>query len=142
MKVAKAHMTSIKNILPWVILGFLAGLINGLLGAAGGILLVTLLPYLAPPSASTSHLSPGCFADNKNVMVTSLCVMLPITAVSAVLYWMRGNAIGLELSAIIALPAAAGGLLGAYLLGKIPRDLLRKLFGLLVAISGVRMLWG
>ena len=142
MKATKNHTASIKNFLPWVILGFLAGLINGLLGAAGGILLVSVLPYLTPPSALSTHLPSRCFADNKNVMVTSLCVMLPITLVSAILYGLRGNAVDLELSFVIALPAAAGGLLGAYLLGKIPRDLLRKLFGLLVAVSGVRMLWG
>ena len=140
MKTAKTHHISIKSLLPWVTLGFSAGVINGLLGAAGGILLVSVLPYLSPPS--TFQMPRSCLEDSKDVMVTSLCVMLPITVVSAVLYWLRGNPIDLHLSAVIALPAAAGGLLGAYFLGKIPRGLLRKLFGLLVAVSGVRLLWG
>ena len=40
--------------LPWLLLGLTgvsAGLLNGLLGAAGGILLVALLPRLTPPAA-------------------------------------------------------------------------------------------
>ena len=52
MKATKTHTASIKNFLPWVILGFLAGLINGLLGAAGGCwqgrgsaVLTTKLPH-------------------------------------------------------------------------------------------------
>ena len=125
----------------WGITGFAAGMLNGLLGAAGGIILVSILPVLTPPAELS--LSRHHFSDRREVMVTSLCVMLPVTALSAVLYWLNGNSPdgGAALFATIAIPSAVGGLLGAYLLGKMPRQALKKIFGLLVLVSGVRMLF-
>lgn len=127
------------SLIPWILTGFGAGLLNGLLGAAGGILLVTLLPYLPVPSLSSILLPPS--GDDRDIFATALCVMLPVTAVSAWLYYVGGMSTSLTTVAIIALPAAAGGLLGAFLLGKIPRALLRKIFAVLVVVSGFRMLF-
>ena len=120
------------HILPLAVLGFFAGALNGLLGAAGGILLVTLLPVLDKSASYT--------ANPKDLMVLSLCVMLPVTLVSFLLYWGQGHTPDLSLLSVITLPAIAGGWLGAYLMKKIPRNLLKKLFGILVALAGVRML--
>lgn len=140
MRTTQTRAKVVKAVLPWMIIGFFAGLLNGLLGAAGGILLVSLLPYLTPPARF--HLRPNSFDDSRDLLATSLCVMLPVTVLSAALYWLGGKTTDTRLALAISLPAAAGGLAGAYLLGKIPRELLRKLFGLLVAVSGIRMLWG
>ena len=140
--IKKVHSRAIHilSLLPWAALGVGAGIINGLLGAAGGILLVSLLPYLSPPPYP--HLMSTRLDNPKDVLITSLCVMLPVTGVSVLLYALRGNTVDLPLTATVALPAAAGGLLGAYLMKKIPRNLLRKIFGGLVVVAGVRMLLG
>ncbi len=140
MNNVRSRIRSTLSLLPWVAVGFSAGLLNGLLGAAGGIVLVTLLPFLSPPAGS--GLSRGALTNSRDLLVTSLCVMLPVTALSAILYWLGGKTTDLRLAAVILLPAALGGLVGAYLLGRLPRSLLKRLFGLLVAISGIRMLLG
>lgn len=123
----------------WGVLGFGAGVLNGLLGAAGGILLISLLPHL--PAPSLFRLPQALFDDPKDVMVTSLCVMLPVTVVSALLYLWQGHVVSLPILYAIARPAILGGLLGAFLMKKIPRNLLRKIFGLLVVLAGIRMLF-
>ena len=140
-KTRQAHKGAWLSWLSWAGVGFGAGLLNGLLGAAGGILLVTLLPHLHPPT-KTLLPSNTSLKNPKDMLVISLCVMLPVTVVSLGLYLWQGKHFDPHIAGVIALPAALGGLFGAYLLGKIPRHLLRKIFGLLVAISGVRMLWG
>lgn len=126
--------------LPWGLTGFFAGLLNGLLGAAGGILLIFVLPHLPPPSGQEALSS--ALRDSRDLPAISLSVMLPVTALSLLLYWLGGNVADSVLAGVITIPAAAGGLLGAYLLGKLPRRFLQKLFGLLVAVAGIRMLMG
>lgn len=121
--------------------GFGAGMLNGLLGAAGGILLVLLLPHL--PSPFPRSPSPTLWEREphpRDVLTTSLCVMLPVSAVSGCFYWLGGVRPDPSLLVSLILPAFLGGLLGAALLGKIPDRTLRRIFAILVAVSGARML--
>lgn len=126
-------------------LGFGAGLLNGLLGAAGGILLVSLLPYLPAPVypsvGSDSQRQPlGRYLDSRDIFAVALAVMLPVSAVSFVRYWLSGIRPEPSLLALILLPAALGGLLGARLLERLSPHMLRLIFALLIALSGIRML--
>ncbi len=128
------------------VLGFGAGVCNGLLGAAGGILLVAVLPrltlpgQLSSPAVAVGH-PLGASLERRDILATALAVMLPVSAVSWLFYWLGG--VPMELSTVIylVLPAIAGGLLGAKLLGRIPDAVLRKLFAGLVVVSGLRMLF-
>ena len=121
--------------------GFGAGLLNGLLGAAGGILLVAALPRLE--RAAPLHAS-ACTAerpmDQRDVLATALAVMLPVSAVSGVFYYLGGIRPSPVLLAYLILPAAAGGLLGAGLLARIPAHALKRIFAAVVVIAGLRML--
>lgn len=131
----------------WCILpGVGAGLLNGLLGTAGGILLVTLLPRLTPPQRLAPPYAPdplplGETHERRDLLATSLCTMLPVSAISAVLYMRNGHIPPWNTLAILALPAIAGGLLGAFLLGRLPNRFLKKLFATLVIVAGLRMLF-
>ncbi len=118
--------------------GLAAGLLNGLLGAAGGILLVAILPRLTPPSTCAPQHPP----DRRDTLATALSVMLPVSAVSGLFYWLGGIRPSPALLLALVLPAAAGGLLGAKILARIPAHLLRKIFAAVVVIAGIRMLLG
>lgn len=122
--------------------GFAAGILNGLLGAAGGILLVAVLPYLPPIASDASSRMFDSLSDRRDVLATVLCVMLPTSAVSFALYLFRGIRPPTSTLLNLILPAALGGLLGAFLLDKIPRAALKRIFALVVVISGLRMLLG
>ncbi|MBQ9780050.1 MAG: TSUP family transporter [Clostridia bacterium] len=126
------------SLLLWALLGLGAGFLNGLLGAAGGILLVTLLSRM-PPFPVRKHGASLPPPEGRAVFVMGLWVMIPATLVSATLYFARGMGGAPSLAVAIALPAAAGGLIGALLLGKIPRQALKKIFALLVLFAGLRM---
>lgn len=131
--------------LPWLLLGLTgvsAGLLNGLLGAAGGILLVALLPRLTPPAALYPPAVPlGIHHERRDILATAMTVMLPVSAVSGVFYWFGGIRPDPTLLLLLVIPAAAGGLMGAKLLGKLPDRVLKKIFAALVVVAGVRMLF-
>ncbi len=139
------------SLLSWgsiLLLGLAAGFCNGLLGAAGGVLIVLLLPHLTLPSslavAAAGRISCRPFGDSlsrRDLLAASMAVMLPISAVSGMIYWLGGIRPAGETAALLLLPSVLGGLLGARLLGKLPEDVLRRLFALLLVISGVRMLF-
>ena len=110
----------------WGVLGGLgAGVINGLLGAGGGMVVVPLLAAMG--------------VRGKRSHATALMVIVPLSAVSAVLYLVQGR-VGFA----DALPWLPGSLLGAYLgsrlMPKIATGWLKLLFGGLMLWGGVRLL--
>jgi uncharacterized membrane protein YfcA len=122
--------------------GFGAGLLNGLLGAAGGILLVAVLPRLASSDPSPSVL-PLAFPpmERRDTLATVTAVMIPVSGVSWLFYLMGGISPPAGMLPLLILPAVSGGLVGAKLLGRLPDRVLRKLFAALVVVSGARMLF-
>ena len=109
-----------------IILGFLVGLINGFLGAGGGMIAVPALKHFGL-SQKESH-------EN------AVAVILPLTILSAALYLYRGS-----VTLSDALPFIPSGLIGAvvgtYLMKKISNIWLTRIFGGFMIFSGIRMLF-
>lgn len=103
-----------------------AGCLNGLLGTGGGMILLFALGRCLPKEQQKESFVIGSFG----VLVFSL--------VSMVFYGQGGAFPAGELPRF-ALPAAAGGLLGAYLIRYVPTAFLRKLFGALLLFGGLKM---
>lgn len=122
MKIFKK--SSLKPIL-LVVGGLFAGFANGLLGAGGGIIIIYLLSALLRERAS-----------GRDIFANSLCVMFPLSIVSCAVYFSRG---GIDLSSIgvLLLPAILGGILGGFALSRVNTSLLKRIFSLLVIVSGV-----
>ena len=108
--------------------GVFAGFINGLLGAGGGIIIVFVLSKLLQGS------------DSRDIFANALCIMLPLSVVSCTVYISKGAVSFDGFSAFIP-SAIIGGVLGAFLLCKINTVFLRKLFAILVAVSGILLLF-
>lgn len=104
-----------------------AGLLNGLLGAGGGILMVSLLSRLGLPP--------------RQAHATSLGVMLPLTVVSLVVYGLHGGLPWQEAGWLLA-PALAGSWAGAALLPRVPVGWLKLAFSALALYSAGRFLLG
>ncbi|MBO5938355.1 MAG: TSUP family transporter [Clostridia bacterium] len=109
--------------------GLLAGFANGLLGAGGGIIAVFAF----------AHFLRGEEYERRDLYANALCVMLPISAVSCIRYSLHGHLVTEGFGALV-LPAIAGGVLGGLLLGKLGASILKKLFGILVVLSGVLLI--
>jgi len=107
--------------------GGAAGLVNGFFGGGGGMVLVPLL-------------TGKCGLDQRRAFATSVAIILPLCALSSVIYFLRG---GLDLTA--ALPYLLGGLAGGFLGGKLFKNLnmnwLRRGFALLILYGGVKSLF-
>lgn len=85
-------------------------------------------------------LTGRCGLDQRRAFATSVAVILPLCALSSVIYFFRG---GLDLTA--ALPYLLGGLAGGFLGGKLFKNLnmdwLRRGFALLILYGGVKSLF-
>ena len=103
------------------------GLVNGLLGAGGGVLVVMLLARLLR-------------LEQHRAQATAVAVMLPVSVVSAVVYGVRGT-VDWGLLWPLCAGTVAGALLGAKALYKLSSVWLKRLFGALMIVSAVRMLW-
>lgn len=108
----------------YLIAGALAGAANGFFGGGGGSVFVPLL---------TGY----CGLDQRRAFATSVAVILPLCALSAGIYLLRG---GLDL--MTALPYLIGGAVGGWAGGKWFREMnmlwLKRVFGLLLLYGGVR----
>ena len=116
-----------KSKLMWYALaGGAAGLVNGFFGGGGGQVLVPLL-------------AGRCGLGQRKAFATSVAVIAPLCALSAGIYWLRGD---LDLAA--ALPDLAGGLAGGFIGGRVFKKLsmvwLRRGFALLILYGGVKAL--
>ena len=116
------------SVLLLVIGGIFAGFINGLLGAGGGIIIVFVLSKLIKE------------ADSRDVFANALCIMLPISVLSCILYTING-ATSFEGFAPFIIPAILGGLIGGFLLCRTNTKFLKRLFALLVAVSGILLIF-
>ncbi|MBQ4599439.1 MAG: TSUP family transporter [Clostridia bacterium] len=103
-----------------------AGFLNGLLGAGGGIILYFVLGALYGRGAK------------ENLVLSSTAVMF-FCLIS--LFFYKGNA-ALTVRDIlgVGIPAAAGGLVGALLLNKIPAHAMKKIFSAVIILGGILML--
>jgi len=104
--------------------GALVGILNGMLGAGGGMLVVPMLKKLGLEQTK-SH-------------ATAVAVIFPLSVLSAAAYLLLGR-FELIQASVYLLPGAAGALLGALLLSKIPAKWLRKIFACFMIWAGIRM---
>ena len=113
-----------------VAVGLAAGLVNGLLGAGGGILIVFgLTPLL------------GRDAENRrDIFANALCVMLPVSVVSLINYTAAGHLPQADFAPIL-IPCVIGGLAGALLLDRVNTTALQRLFAIIVIWSGAAMIF-
>ncbi|MBQ3063317.1 MAG: TSUP family transporter [Clostridia bacterium] len=109
-----------------LIIGLLAGFLNGLLGAGGGILIVMGLRLLFGKKT----------VNGRRFYTTAIAVMLPLSLVSVWQYAKRGHLPAITLGDML-LPALLGGLLGALLLRHMKPALLARIFAAVVLVSGI-----
>ena len=109
--------------------GFAAGVVNGLLGAGGGIITVFALRAIYKEKMSKKN----------DVFAHALCVMLPLSLLSCIIYFVRGS-FSADGFGVFIIPAVLGGAVGGALLGKIRTELLGRLFSALVIVSGILLI--
>lgn len=109
-----------------VLIGLAAGGLSGLLGIGGGAIVV---PALVLGLGITQHLAQG----------VSLAVIIP-TSIAGLFNFHRKGLIIYRMAAWLAVGSIAGMLISAYYVHFIPSFILKKYFGIFLALVGVRML--
>ena len=108
----------------FVFLGVTAGILNGLFGAGGGVAVVPMLEKAG--------------IEPKKAHATSISIILPLSILSGIFYLISGH-----ISFGTAWPylplGIVGALIGGWLLQKIPNDLLRRIFGIIIILSAIRI---
>lgn len=108
-----------------IAIGAGAGFLNGLLGAGGGILIV----------AGLRRLFRWRGIDPRSVFASAIAVMLPLSVLSAIQYFMHGRLNEADIG-LLALPAIAGGVTGGLLLQRLTPVALSRIFAGVVLVSG------
>lgn len=117
---------TIGTVLLLLLVGVLAGSVAASLGVGGGIIYV---PVLVAVFGLAQHEAEG----------TSLAVIVPSALIAAIVH-SRAGRVDWRTVSLLAVGAIGGGFLGARAALALEPDLLQRLFGVLVAITALRML--
>lgn len=124
-------MTFFKKYRLHFLIGALAGGVNGLLGAGGGIIVTYFLSHVLTTDQKSEN---GVFAN-------AVATMLPISVISLATYLLK-DYIKMDYSLLALLPSALiGGIIGAFLLTKLHLKVVKTVFSVLVIISGIMMIF-
>ena len=121
-----------QEILILVMIGIAAGILSGLIGVGGGIILVPAMVYFL---GYEQHQAQG----------TSLGILsFPVVILAFLAYYHSGQKTGepidFKVILIIALGFIAGGYLGGNLAVRIDKEMLRKMFAVILLYTGFKML--
>jgi hypothetical protein len=116
------------DIVLYILLGLVAGVISGLIGIGGGIIIIPALIFLF---GLTQHQAQG----------TTLALMVPpIGLLAAWTYYTHGY-VDLKIAAFICLGFFIGGLFGAKLATGLSTEILQRVFGVALLLIALYMIF-
>lgn len=116
------------TIIVLVVIGLLAGFLSGILGVGGGVVMVPLMVLLL---GFSQHQAQG----------TSLAVLaVPVTLAAAYNYYQDGS-LNWKYALVMALMFVIGGYLGSKLAISLDDKLLKRIFGIVLVVLGIRMVF-
>ncbi len=119
----------IQNLILLCLTGVLAGVIAGSVGVGGGILIV---PVLVLFFGMTQHEAQG----------TSLAVLLPPISLLALISYHKKGFVNYKFALILIVTFIIGSYLGGLFAVRMPAKELKKIFGILLLVAGIKMIIG
>jgi hypothetical protein len=117
------------NLFLYIALGIFAGIFGGLFGLGGGVIVIPALVYIFGLS---QHQAQG----------TNIAAMLlPVGILAAIKYYQSGN-IRIGPAALISCGFFIGAFFGAHLVHLLSGPLAKKMFGGMLLLVSLRMLFG
>ncbi len=111
-----------------VVVGLAAGTLAGLVGVGGGVIIIPALVYILG-------------FTQKEAQGTSLGILLLPVGILAVINYYKQGYIDMKAVIIISLAFVIGGFFGSKLALSISQETLRKVFGTLLLVLAIKMLF-
>lgn len=111
-----------------VMIGLMAGVFGGMFGVGGAIIMIPALVYFLG-------------VDQHTAQGTSVAIMLPPIGLFAAYNYYKAGEVNIWYAVIIALAFMVGGYFGSMLALKLPENLMRKIFGILLILVALRMIF-
>ena len=111
-----------------LLLGLVAGIFSGLIGIGGAIIII---PALVLFFGLSQHTAQG----------TTLALMVPPIGLLAAWIYYKEGFVDLKMAGLICLGFVVGGLVGARFATRIPDDILRRIFGVILVVASLRMIF-
>jgi len=121
--------TSMNEILILLIIGLAAGFLSGMVGVGGGIIIVPALVYFL---GFTQHTAQG---------TTLFMFLLPIGILGVMNYYKAGY-VDWKAALFICVTFIAGSYFGSKMAVNIDQVTVKRIFGALIVIMGIKMLLG
>ncbi len=119
---------SITHLIILIVIGILSGILAGVFGIGGAIIVIPALVFILGLS---QHVAQG----------TSLAFMLPPVGILATWnYWKAGH-VDWKIALILSITFVVGAYFGSQLSINISDRILRKLFGILLIVMAVKMIF-
>lgn len=119
---------SIAHLIILIIVGILSGLLAGIFGVGGAIIVIPALVFIL---GFSQHDAQG----------TSLAFMLPPVGILATWnYWKEGH-VNWKIALILSLTFVIGSYLGSHFSINMSDKLLRRLFGILMILVAIKMIF-
>ncbi|WP_298325638.1 sulfite exporter TauE/SafE family protein [uncultured Dokdonia sp.] len=116
-------------IIALIAIGLIAGVLSGVMGVGGGVIMIPLMIMLLH---FNQHEAQG----------TSLAVLaVPVTFLAAYNYYNEGY-VNWKYAAVIAVFFVVGGFLGSKLAVNLDQKTLKRIFGAVLLVLSIKMLWG
>lgn len=116
------------TILLYIVLGLIAGALSGLIGIGGGVIIVPALIFLF---GFSQQMAQG----------TTIALMVPPIGILAAWTYYQKGFVDVKVASLICLGFVVGGLLGAIFATNLPSVLLEKIFGGILLIIALKMLF-
>jgi uncharacterized membrane protein YfcA len=116
------------HIVLYLLVGFAAGVLSGLIGIGGGVVIVPALVFLFGLS---QHTAQG----------TSLAMLVPPVGLLAAWTYYNNGFVDLKIAALLCAGLFAGGLLGARFATGISNAALEKVFGVALLLISLKMIF-
>lgn len=122
-------MGSLSQSVAYMLTGLLAGILSGLFGIGGGVVIIPILVLLFGMS---QHLAQG----------TTLALFVPPIGLLAAWTYYREGLVDLKVAGLICIGFFVGGFLGAKLATFFSGILLKRLFGCIMLLIALKMIFG
>jgi len=116
------------DIILFIVIGLLAGILSGMFGIGGGVIIVPALMYL-------------CGFSQLKAQGTSLAILLPPAGILAFISYYKRGQVNVQAGILICIFLVVGSVFGAKIANNIPLSILKKSFGVFMILISLKMIF-